>query len=78
MDGRAVKEMNEGTHLFIAGTGADKDIHNMISLIDDNLDCNIHFLGKLPNQDAVRLMETLDIICLPTYMGAEAFPISTL
>lgn len=75
---QAVKELSDDTHLYIAGIGADKDIDNMISLIGNNLDRNIHFMGKLPNPEAVRLMESLDIVCLPTYFFAEAFPISIL
>lgn len=75
---QAVKELSDDTHLYIAGTGADKDIDNMISLIGNNLDRNIHFMGKLPNPEAIRLMESLDIVCLPTYFSAEAFPISIL
>ena len=75
---QAVKELSDDTHLYIAGTGTDEDIDNMVSLIGDNMDRNIHFMGKLPNPEAVKLMESLDIVCLPTYFYAEAFPISIL
>ena len=74
----AVKELPDDTHLYIAGTGTDEDIDKMVSLIGNNMNRNIHFLGKLPNPEAVKLMESLDIVCLPTYFYAEAFPISIL
>lgn len=75
---QAVKELSDDTHLYIAGTGTVEDIDKMVSLIGNNIDRNIHFMGKLPNPEAVRLMESLDIVCLPTYFYAEAFPISIL
>lgn len=74
----AFKELSDDTHLYIAGVGSEADVKHMIKLAGSKTDQNIHFLGKLANKDAVKLIETLDIICLPTYMVAEAFPISIL
>ena len=34
--------------------------------------------GKLPNDEAVKIMERFDIVSLPTYFPGEAFPISIL
>jgi glycosyltransferase involved in cell wall biosynthesis len=48
----------------------------MIELAGSKIERNIHFLGRLSNQDAIKLIESLDILCLPTY--GEAFPISIL
>lgn len=75
---QAFEDLDEDTHLYIAGVGSDGDICRMLNLIGNKLDQNIHFLGKLSNQDAVKLIESLDIICLPTYFDGEAFPISIL
>ena len=66
------------TELFIAGQGLEQDIQKIKSIAGDKLNRNIHLLGRLPNEEAVKLIETLDIICLPTYYGGEAFPISIL
>lgn len=39
---------------------------------------NIRIVGLLPNDEAVRFMQAIDIVALPTYMPQEAFPISIL
>ena len=73
---KAFKELDGDTHLYIAGVGSEADVNHMIELVGSKMDQNIHFLGKLSNQEAVKLIESLDILCLPTYF--EAFPISIL
>lgn len=73
---KAFEELDEDTHLYIAGVGSKADIKHMTELAGTRMDRNIHFLGRLSNQDAVKLIESLDILCLPTY--GEAFPISIL
>ena len=74
----AVKGLDNETELFIAGQGLDKDINRIKEIAGDNLGSSIHLMGRLPNTDAVKLIESLDIICLPTYYQGEAFPISIL
>lgn len=73
---QAFGELGEDTHLYIAGVGSDEDVRHMIELAGSKIERNIHFLGRLSNQDAVKLIESIDILCLPTY--GEAFPISIL
>lgn len=73
---KAFEELDGDTHLYIAGVGSEADVNHMIELAGSKMDQNIHFLGKLSNQEAVKLIESLDILCLPTYF--EAFPISIL
>ena len=73
---RAFKELDNDTHLYIAGVGSDADVKRMVELAGSRMNHNIHFLGRLSNRDAVKLIESIDILCLPTY--GEAFPISVL
>ncbi|MDT8416053.1 MAG: glycosyltransferase family 4 protein, partial [Flavobacteriaceae bacterium] len=42
------------------------------------LDDRVKILGKLPNEEAISFMKTVDIVALPTYYPFEAFPISIL
>ena len=72
----AFEELDKDTHLYIAGVGSEADIKHMIELAGSKMDHNVHFLGRLPNQNAIKLIESIDILCLPTY--GEAFPISIL
>lgn len=69
---------DNGTELFIAGQGQIESIDRIKAIAGRKLDKTIHLIGLLPNVEAVRLMEALDIICLPTYYAGEAFPISIL
>lgn len=73
----AVAEMSN-TQLFIAGTGLDEDVSVIKKLAGKQLNKTIHLLGLLPNAEAIRLIDSLDIVCLPTYYSNEAFPISIL
>jgi len=74
----AVKNMSNDTELFIAGLGLKDDLETISKIAGEKLNKQIHLLGRLPNDEAVKLIETLDIICLPTYYPWEAFPISIL
>jgi glycosyltransferase involved in cell wall biosynthesis len=74
----AISYLDNGTELFIVGQGLDVDINRIKTIAGEKLGKNIHLLGRLPNAEAVSLMETLDIIALPTYYAGEAFPISIL
>ncbi len=74
----AVVKLQNDTHLYIVGIGSDEDVERIKQLAGERLDKTIHFIGRLPNDKAVKLIETLDIICLPTYYPGEAFPISIL
>lgn len=74
----AITKIDNGTELFIAGLGLNENINRIKSIAGEKFDKTIHLLGRLPNVEAIKLMETLDIICLPTYYAGEAFPISIL
>lgn len=74
----AIASMNNDTTLFIAGPGADDVINKIKDISGEKLGKNIHLLGCLPNDKAVELINSVDIISLPSYYIWEAFPISIL
>lgn len=73
---KAFEELDEDTLLSIAGVGSEEDVKHMKELAGLRMGQNIRFLGRLSNHDAVKLIESIDILCLPTY--GEAFPMSIL
>ena len=64
--------------LDIIGPGTDKVINHIKGIAKDKLNKSIFIHGKLPNNEAVRFMQDVDIVALPTYYPSEAFPISIL
>lgn len=74
----AVQSIDNDTELFVVGQGLDEDIKHIKDIAGEKFDKTIHLLGRLPNTEAVKMMESFDIICLPTYYQGEAFPISIL
>lgn len=74
----AVTKIQSDIKLYIAGPGRDNVIEKVKTIAGDNLDKNIKLLGKLPNDKAVDLIKSVDMIALPTYYPSEAFPISIL
>lgn len=75
---KAVVSMNNDTTLFIAGPGSDEVVSNIRNVVGEKLGKCIHLLGCLPNEKALDLIDSVDIISLPTYYPWEAFPISIL
>lgn len=74
----AICGLDNGTELFIAGQGLDEVINRIKTIAGEKLGKSVHLLGRLPNEKAVELMESLDVVALPTYYPGEAFPISIL
>lgn len=74
----AIASMNNDTTLFIAGPGADDVINKIKDIAGEKLGKNIRLLGCLPNDKAIELINSVDIISLPSYYIWEAFPISIL
>lgn len=64
--------------LDIIGPGSNDVIENIKCIAGDKIDKSIFIHGKLPNDQAVKYVQKLDIIALPTYYPFEAFPISIL
>lgn len=75
---QAVKESSEEINLTIAGPGSPAILDHLKTIAGDSYGTRIRYVGKLPNDMAVELMESLDVIALPTYYSGEAFPISIL
>lgn len=74
----AVKVLDNKVSLSIAGPGSDEMINKLRNSAGDMWDSTIRYYGKLPNDEAVKLIAGLDIIALPTYYEGEAFPISII
>lgn len=64
--------------LDVIGPGPDNVNQKLKKLAGDQLNKKIFIHGRLPNPEAVKFMHDVDIIALPTYYPAEAFPISIL
>lgn len=74
----AVKQCSEKTILTIIGPGNDEVVSHIKQIAGNLLDKRIKLTGALPNEQAVEMINSMDIIALPTYYQSEAFPISIL
>lgn len=74
----AVKRVKNDVRLHIVGGGTSEVINRIKMNAGNELDNKIMIHGKLSNNEAVLFMKSIDILALPTYMQAEAFPISIL
>ncbi len=64
--------------LHVIGSGPDavkKQMENAAGVLAGK---RIFFHGRLPNEEAVKIMENIDMVALPTYYPSEAFPISII
>lgn len=64
--------------LDIIGDGESSVIENIKRIGGDKIGKDIILHGRVPNEEAVKLMNKIDILGLPTYYPWEAFPISIL
>lgn len=74
----AVKHCSENTILTIIGPGKDEVVSHIKQIAGELLDKRIKLIGQLPNEQAIEMIKSMDIIALPTYYPSEAFPISIL
>ena len=74
----AVTRLKTDVELLIAGPGREDVIERIRAISGNKIDNQIKILGKLPNEKAVDLINSVDMIALPTYYSSEAFPISIL
>ncbi|MDO4737697.1 MAG: glycosyltransferase family 4 protein [Bacteroidales bacterium] len=74
----AICEIDEKVCLYIVGDGDEEVISKIKSLAGQNIGKRIFLKGRLSNEDAIRFMQSVDILALPTYYPWEAFPISIL
>lgn len=75
---KAMKRTEDGVTLHIVGGGAKEVVAQLKSIAGNDLGNKIRLYGRLRNDEAVSFMTQIDILALPTYMQAEAFPISIL
>lgn len=74
----AVTQMKESIKLSIVGTAKEEVLERIKEIAGDKLGNSIVMYGQVSNEDAVRIMDSVDILALPTYYPWEAFPISIL
>jgi glycosyltransferase involved in cell wall biosynthesis len=74
----AVSQMDNGTKLSVIGPFAVGIQDKIQEILRASSNDNIGFLGKMPNELAVKELSKFDIVALPTYFKSEAFPISIL
>lgn len=74
----AVTLFHENIKLFIIGNGDKKVLEHIKDISKDKFNKQIKILGQLSNEKAMLIMDTMDIVALPTYYPWEAFPISIL
>lgn len=74
----AVKQCSNNTVLTVVGPGDDNVVTHIKQLAGELINTKIRLVGSLPNQQAIEMIKSMDIIALPTYYQSEAFPISIL
>lgn len=74
----AVADFDLKASLIIAGPGGADIVKKMENISGDKWNSQIKYVGKLKNEDAVRLIKTVDFIVLASYYPSEAFPISII
>lgn len=75
---KAVKSVKQNIRLHIVGDGATTVLDLLKQLVGDDIGVRIKLYGRLPNVEAIKFMQSIDIVALPSYMESEAFPISIL
>ena len=75
---KAVSSLSDETELHVVGPGLPEVVNTIESLAGASLNNRIKLYGRLSNTEAIKLIENMDIIALPTYYRGEAFPISIL
>lgn len=74
----AVKAIGGATRLTIAGPANPAMLESLNNVAGEAWGDYITYKGKLPNDEAVALVNESDIVALPTYYPGEAFPISII
>lgn len=74
----AVKKIGGSMTLNIAGPASPTMLDSVRNAAGEAWNNYILYKGKLPNDEAVELVNASDIVALPTYYPGEAFPISII
>lgn len=72
----AAKHLN--VRLDIVGPGTNDVLKKIKLIAGADLSKKIFIHGRLTNEDAVKFMQDVDIVALPTFYPFEAFPVSIL
>jgi len=74
----AVADYNLDVNLTIAGQGSEYVINEIKRISGEKFGNRIKYVGILPNEKAIDLIKSVDMIALPSYYPFEAFPISII
>jgi len=74
----AVADYDLNVDLTIAGPGTDNVINEIKRISGEKFGNSIKYVGQLPNEKAIALIKSMDMIALPSYYPSEAFPISII
>lgn len=74
----AVSDYDLDVSLTIAGPENPVVIEEMKRISGNKWGRSVNYVGKLKNDDAVKLIKSVDIVVLASYYPSEAFPISIL
>ena len=74
----AVADYDLDVELSIVGPDNSGLLGEIMQVAGNKWGTAIKYLGKLPNDEAVRIIKQMDMIALPSYYPSEAFPISII
>lgn len=74
----AVSKCELEVELRLIGPGEDAIVERIKSIAGEQYGKAIKVIGRLPNNEAMKVLEESDIMALPTYYPWEGFPISIL
>lgn len=74
----AVLDYGIDVKLTLAGPDSHNYIPQIKDIAGDRWGNKIDYVGKLTNPEAVKLIQSMDMICLASYYPSEAFPISII
>ncbi|MDY0103776.1 MAG: glycosyltransferase family 4 protein [Lentimicrobium sp.] len=74
----AITKVKYNIELTIIGPGTKKVIDRIKEIAGEYINKRIKIMGVMPNNEAVSFLNSVDILALPTYYPAEAFPMSIL
>ena len=70
--------LRKDMRLDIVGPGTDDVLARIKKLAGSRLNEKVFIHGMVPNAEALKIMNEVDILALPTYYPMEAFPISII
>lgn len=70
--------LRKDMRLDIVGPGTEPVIVQIKKIAGPKLNENVFIHGMVPNAEALKIMNEVDILALPTYYNLEAFPISIM